>query len=250
MILPHDPPLSAVLSLCADQTLINGPPCQTQILSRAGLRAISPTYCRCARALTQSALHTIRRDTKHTRGGAITHNCMCINICWSITFLFSIHFQPDTKSIDLRDISLSLPAFQSLIYRTQYYIMPKEWRIFPPWCMGQKCKSFYSGFKRLHAAAHWNWALWKKGVSYSKMRFLGDVAADLGSAKCVKMNRSLTEDGSRRSEGDDTWAQPGEKLPSAGHRICPECTARPPPRRQEVRYGRAISNVAKPRITA
>lgn len=55
---------------------------------------------------------------------------MCINICWSITFLFSIHFQPDTKSIDLRDISLSLLASQSLIYRTQYYIMPKEWRIF------------------------------------------------------------------------------------------------------------------------
>lgn len=131
MILPHDPPLSAVLSLCTDQTLINGPPCQTQILSRAGLCAMSPTYWRCARALTQSALHTMRRDTKHTRRGAITHNCVCINICWSITFLFNIHFQPDTKSIDLWDISLSLPAFQSLIYRAQYYIMPKEWRLFP-----------------------------------------------------------------------------------------------------------------------
>lgn len=29
MILPHDPPLSAVLSLVSDQALINGPLCQT-----------------------------------------------------------------------------------------------------------------------------------------------------------------------------------------------------------------------------
>lgn len=29
MILPHDPPLSAVLSLSSDQALINGPLCQT-----------------------------------------------------------------------------------------------------------------------------------------------------------------------------------------------------------------------------
>lgn len=123
-----------------------------------------------------------------------------------------------------------------------------------PWCMGQKCKSFYSGFKRLHAAAQWNWALWKKGGSYSKWGFWRDVAADPGSAKCVKMNAAASQrtraDRRRRYEGDDTWAQPGERLPSAGHRICPECTARPPPRRQEVRYGCAISNVAKPRITA
>lgn len=38
----------------------------------------------------------------------------------------------------------------------------------------------------------------------------------------------------------DTWALPGETLPSAGYRICPECTACPPPTAQEVRYGCAI----------
>lgn len=76
----------------------------------------------------------------------------------------------------------------------------------------------------------------------------GDVTADTGSAKGVKMNVAASQrtraDGTRRYERDDTWAQPGERLPSAGHRICPECTACPPPRRQEVRYGHAISNVA------
>lgn len=141
MILPHDPPLSAVLSLCTDHTLINGPLCQTQILSRTRCPAITSTYCRCTHTLTQSVLHTMHRDrhththTHSTDIRTITHNCLGINICWSITFLFSIHFQPDTKSIDLWDISLSLSlsflAFQSLIYRTQYYIMLKEWQI-PP----------------------------------------------------------------------------------------------------------------------
>lgn len=76
----------------------------------------------------------------------------------------------------------------------------------------------------------------------------GDITADPGSAKGVKINAAASQrtraDGTRRYERDDTWARPGERLPSAGHRICPECTVCPPPRRQEVRYGRAISNVA------
>lgn len=40
MTLPHDPPLSAVLSLRSDQPFINGPLCQTEILSCAALRAV------------------------------------------------------------------------------------------------------------------------------------------------------------------------------------------------------------------
>lgn len=40
MTLPHHPPLSAVLSLRSDQPLINGPLCQTQILSCAALRTV------------------------------------------------------------------------------------------------------------------------------------------------------------------------------------------------------------------
>lgn len=69
MTLSHDPTLSAVLSLRSDQPLINGPLCQTEILSCAShcLWEITATHSdMCIDTIKWAQVGRTQRDTKMT----------------------------------------------------------------------------------------------------------------------------------------------------------------------------------------